>query len=72
MAEAASATDAGMTSYHAIFTRGEAKPEMNIALIGIGGLGQFGLQALLAAGFKNVFAVDINEKAIELAKKIRR
>ncbi len=69
MAEAASATDAGMTSYHAIFTRGEAKPHMNIGIIGIGGLGQFGLQALLAAGFKNVFAVDINEKSIELAKK---
>ncbi|NMA05187.1 MAG: zinc-binding dehydrogenase [Acholeplasmataceae bacterium] len=70
MAEAASATDAGMTSYHAIFTRGKAKPEMNIALIGIGGLGQFGLQALIAAGFENVYAVDVNDHAIELAKKL--
>lgn len=70
MAQAASATDAGMTSYHAIFASGEAKPEMNIAIIGIGGLGQFGLQALIAAGFKNVYAVDVSEKAIELAKKI--
>ncbi len=70
MAQAASATDAGMTSYHAIFATGEAKPEMNIALIGIGGLGQFGLQALIASGFKNVYAVDVSDKAIELAKRI--
>jgi len=33
--EAASATDAGMTSYHALFTAGQAKPGMKIALIGI-------------------------------------
>lgn len=70
MAEAAAATDAGMTSYHAIFTVGGAKPHMNIALIGIGGLGQFGLQALIAKGFKNVFAVDVSEQARELAKEI--
>lgn len=70
MAEAAAATDAGMTSYHAIFTIGKARPDMNIALIGIGGLGQFGLQTLLASGFKNVYAVDISEAALELAQKI--
>ncbi len=70
MADAAAATDAGMTSYHAIFNRGEAKPEMNIGIIGIGGLGQCGLQALIASGFKNVYAVDINEHARDLAKKI--
>lgn len=68
--EAASATDAGMTSYHAIFTRGGAKPGMNVALIGIGGLGQFGLQALIAAGVENVYAVDTSEAARELAKNI--
>ena len=70
MANAAAATDAGMTSYHAIFTVGGAKPEMNIGLIGIGGLGQCGLQALIASGCKNVYAVDINEHARELARKI--
>ncbi len=70
MAEAAAATDAGMTSYQAIFTRGEAKPGMNVALIGIGGLGQFGLQALIAAGVENVYAVDITPQALELAKKL--
>ncbi len=68
--EAASATDAGMTSYHAIFTRGNAQPDMKIGLVGIGGLGQFGLQALMAEGFEDVYAVDINEEARELAKEL--
>jgi propanol-preferring alcohol dehydrogenase len=70
MAQAAAATDAGMTSYHAIFTRGGAKPHMDIALIGIGGLGQFGLQALVAKGFDNVVAVDVSPNARDLAKEI--
>ncbi len=70
MAEAAMATDAGMTSYHAIFTIGKARKEMNVALIGIGGLGQVGLQALIASGFKNVYAVDVRDDAIALAKKL--
>lgn len=70
MEEAASATDAGMTSYHAIFTRGEATPDMKVALIGIGGLGQFGLQACVAAGIENVYAVDVSEDARKLAKDL--
>lgn len=70
MAEAAASTDAGMTSYHAIFTRGGATPDMNIALLGIGGLGQIGLQALIASGFKNVYAVDITPQARALAKEL--
>lgn len=36
--EAASATDTGMTSYHALFNRGKVEKGMKIALIGIGGL----------------------------------
>lgn len=68
--EAASATDAGMTSYHSIFTRGKAQPGMKIGLVGIGGLGQFGLQALIAKGYEAVYAVDTNEEARELAKEL--
>lgn len=68
--EAASATDAGMTSYHALFTQGQAKPGMKIALIGIGGLGQFALQAAKAEGIEDIYAVDTSEKARELAKEI--
>lgn len=68
--EAASATDAGMTSYHSIFTRGKTQPGMKIGLVGIGGLGQFGLQALIAKGYEAVYAVDTNEEARELAKEL--
>lgn len=68
--EAASATDAGMTSYHAIFTQGGATSDMNVALIGIGGLGQFGLQASVAAGIENIYAVDTSEDAQQLAKEL--
>ena len=68
--EAASATDAGMTSYHALFNRGKAEKGMKIALIGIGGLGQFALQAAVAKGIEDIYAVDTSEKAQELAKKI--
>lgn len=67
---AASATDAGMTSYSALFRIGQAKPDMNIALIGIGGLGQFALRAAKAKGFENVYAVDVSEQARELAHEI--
>ncbi|KZE37548.1 alcohol dehydrogenase [Bhargavaea cecembensis] len=70
MEMAASATDAGMTSYSALFNVGQAKPGMNIALIGIGGLGQFALQAAVAKGIKNIYAADVSEKARELAKEI--
>lgn len=67
--EAASATDAGMTSYHAIFTRGEVKPGMKLGLIGIGGLGQFGLQAAKAKGIEEVYCVDTQDHALEWAKE---
>lgn len=67
--DATSATDAGMTSYHSIFTRGGAKPGMKIGLIGIGGLGQFGLQAAKAKGIEEVYCVDSSDHALELAKK---
>ena len=70
MEMAASATDAGMTSYSALFNTGGATPDMKVGLIGIGGLGQFALQAAIAKGFKHVYAADVSEKACELAKEI--
>ncbi len=66
---AASATDAD-DFYSALFRIGQAKPDMNIALIGIGGLGQFALRAAKAKGFENVYAVDVSEQARELAHEI--
>src|SRR5699024_6087554 len=68
-AQAAAGTDAGMTSYHAAFTKGGIKEGMTVGMIGIGGLGQIALESAVAIG-ANVYAVDLNPKARELAKEL--
>lgn len=68
--QAAAATDAGMTSYSALFRIGQATADMKIGLIGIGGLGQFALRAAIATGFEHVYAIDVSEQARDLAKEI--
>lgn len=68
-AQAAAGTDAGMTSYHATFTKGGVKAGMNVGMIGIGGLGQIALEAALARG-ANVYAVDTNPSARALAEEM--
>lgn len=65
-AQAAAGTDAGMTSYHAVFTRGGAKEGMKVGIIGIGGLGQNGARMAVLKGCE-VYAVDTNSDARELA-----
>lgn len=65
---AAAGTDAGMTSYHATFTKGGVKEGMVVGMIGIGGLGQMALQAAIAKG-ATVYAADLSEKAREIAKE---
>ncbi len=67
--QGAAATDAGMTSYHALFTEGKAKRGMKVGIIGIGGLGQFAVQMALIKGCK-VYAVDVDADAREYAKKV--
>ncbi|MDD2434559.1 MAG: zinc-binding dehydrogenase [Bacilli bacterium] len=67
--QGAAATDAGMTSYHALFVEGKAKKGMKVGIIGIGGLGQFAAQMAVIAGCE-VYAVDNSPKAREIAKKI--
>ncbi|MGI6393093.1 MAG: zinc-binding dehydrogenase [Candidatus Izemoplasmatales bacterium] len=67
--EGAAATDAGMTSYHALYKAGGAKPGMKVGIIGIGGLGQF------AAGMAlidkcDVYACDINPEARKLGEEM--
>ena len=47
---AALATDAGMTSYHAVIKVGGAKAGMKVGIIGFGGLGQIGARAAVLAG----------------------
>jgi propanol-preferring alcohol dehydrogenase len=47
---AALATDAGMTSYHAMIKAGGATTGMKVGVIGFGGLGQIGARAAVLAG----------------------
>ncbi|MER2105681.1 MAG: zinc-binding dehydrogenase [Solibacillus sp.] len=68
-AQAAAGTDAGMTSYHAMFNKGGAKAGMKVGVIGVGGLGQMATRAAIVKGCE-VYAVDTNPAARELAKEI--
>ncbi|WP_440895097.1 zinc-binding dehydrogenase [Amphibacillus sp. Q70] len=68
-AEAAAGTDAGMTSYHATFTKGGVKEGMTVGMIGIGGLGQIALEAAIAKG-ATVYAIDTNPNARKLAEDL--
>lgn len=67
--EGAAATDAGMTSYHALFVEGGAEAGMKVGIIGIGGLGQFAAQMALIEGCE-VYAVDTSPKARALAEEM--
>ncbi len=67
--EGAAATDAGMTSYHALYKVGGVKPGMKVGMIGIGGLGQFAAGMALIDGCE-VFAVDKSPEARQLAKEM--
>lgn len=67
--EAAAGTDAGMTSYHATFTKGGVKEGMTVGMIGIGGLGQIALEAAIAKG-ATVYAIDTNPNARKLAEDL--
>lgn len=65
---AAIATDAGMTSYHAVAVVGQVKAGMKVGIVGLGGLGYFGAQIAAGLGAK-VYAADPNEAARATAKE---
>ncbi|WP_372351061.1 zinc-binding dehydrogenase [Streptomyces sp. KL116D] len=65
----AMATDAGLTSYHAMVTRGGAKKGMRIGVIGLGGLGYIGARVAVLKGAK-VYAAETNPATRELAAEI--
>ncbi|MDR7857664.1 zinc-binding dehydrogenase [Tissierella sp.] len=71
-AEAAAATDAGMTSYHAVVNIGKVEAGMKVGMIGIGGLGQIGARIAVLKGCE-VYASSRNpvarEKALALGCK---
>jgi propanol-preferring alcohol dehydrogenase len=69
--ELAPLTDAGLTPYRAIRRfRHMLLPGTAIAVVGIGGLGSYGVQyARLLAPNSTVIAIDRNDKKLELAKE---
>ena len=68
-AEAAVATDAVSTAYHAIMRRGEVKREQTVFLFGLGGLGFNALQVLLYIGVRVIIS-DIRQDLLNEAEHL--
>lgn len=66
---AAAATDAGMTSYSAMVSRGGVKAGQKVCVIGLGGLGQIGARVAVLNGAE-VYGAEINEGVWGLAEEI--
>jgi len=67
-AEAAVATDAVLTPFHALTRVGQLRPGETVAIIGVGGLGLNAVQIAKALG-AFVIAVDVVPAKLELAKQ---
>ncbi|KAJ4213770.1 hypothetical protein FSOLCH5_009308 [Fusarium solani] len=68
-AQAAVATDALATSYHAVVAEAGAKPGMTIGVVGLGGLGMSGL-AFGALQGAVMYGFDIDKDKFEEAKRL--
>jgi alcohol dehydrogenase, propanol-preferring len=70
-ARAAPIADAALTPYHALAkSRAQLHPGATAVVIGIGGLGQMGIQLLKATTGARVIAVDTTDAKLELARKL--
>ncbi|MFF2372999.1 zinc-binding dehydrogenase [Streptomyces xiamenensis] len=67
--QAAAATDAGLTSYHAVSVQGGVSPGARVGIIGLGGLGSLGAQTALALGAR-VFVAEKNERVHDFARSL--
>jgi len=65
----AMATDAGLTSYHAMVAVGGCTEGMKVGVIGLGGLGYIGARVAVLMGAE-VYAAEVNPAARELADEI--
>ncbi|CAO5165577.1 hypothetical protein FAIPA1_260075 [Frankia sp. AiPs1] len=63
------ATDAGLTSYHAMVARGGAKKGMRVGIIGLGGLGYIGARIAVFKGAE-VYAAELNPETRARAAEI--
>jgi propanol-preferring alcohol dehydrogenase len=71
VAQAAPLTDAGLTPYHAIqIARPALLPGATCVVIGVGGLGHLAVQILAATTAARIVAVDVRQKALDLALQI--
>jgi len=69
--QAAALADAALTPYHAIEqSRDRLQPGATAVVIGIGGLGQMGIQLLKATTGARVIAVDTDDRKLESARKL--
>lgn len=67
--QGAAATDAGMTSHHALFVVGSAKKGTKVGIVGMGGIGEFGARLAVAKGCE-VYVADPKPEAQVIAKEI--
>ena len=67
--QAAVSTDAGATSYHALMSRGRARPSDKIGIIGMGGLGSLGVQIAVGLGAE-VYVAETNERLFGYAREL--
>lgn len=69
--DVAALADAGLTAYHAVRkAAGDLFPGTHAVVIGAGGLGHIGIQALAAITSATITVVDRSEAALELAREI--
>jgi alcohol dehydrogenase, propanol-preferring len=66
---AAIGTDAGMTSYHAVVTQGAVGAGDKVGIVGLGGLGQFGVGVAAIAGAE-VHVAEVKEALWPLAVEL--
>ncbi|MFF0228550.1 zinc-binding dehydrogenase [Streptomyces sp. NPDC004629] len=67
--QAAAATDAGLTSYHAVSVQGRVSPGARVGIIGLGGLGSLGAQTALALGAR-LFVAEKNERVHDFPRSL--
>jgi len=67
---AATAVDAGATAFHAVTRRARVHPGDAVLIVGIGGLGSYGLQIAHLRGANPVIAADIDSDRLAAARDL--